>query len=187
MRAGGAEIQVVADPDGLDRSAAHLFVREELDSIQARGLFTVSLSGGSTPLGLYSLLAHEPSIRSQLAWDKIHFFWGDERHVPPDHRDSNYRMANEALLSKVPVPAGNIHRIRGESHDAREAAEEYEKALRQFFHLRNGEFPTFDLVLLGMGTDGHTASLFPGTEALYEQRRLVFANWVKEFSAYQSP
>lgn len=185
MRVGGEEIQVVAGPEALSRSAARMVVRQARQSLKARGLFTLALSGGSTPLGLYTLLAHDPSIRAQLDWGKIHFFWGDERHVPPDHRDSNYRMSKEALLSKVPVPAENIHRIRSENPDAQKAAKEYEQTVRHFFHLGDGEFPRFDLALLGMGTDGHTASLFPGTEALLERRRLVVANWVEKFEVYR--
>ena len=185
MRVGGEMIQVVPGPEALSRSAARVVVRQARQSLKARGLFTLSLSGGSTPLGLYGLLAHDPSIRAQLDWGKIHFFWGDERHVPPDHRDSNYRLAKEALLSEVPVPAENIHRIRSENSDAQKAAQEYEQTLRHFFHLGEGEFPRVDLVLLGMGTDGHTAYLFPGTEALFERRRLVVANWVKKYEAYR--
>ena len=121
----------------------------------------------------------------QLAWDKIHFFWGDERHVPPEHPDSNYRMAKEAMVKKVPIPPENVHRIKSENPNAHQAAEEYEEMLRAFFRLKAGEFPCFALVLLGMGSDGHAASLFPGTEALQEQRHLVVANWVEKFQAYR--
>ena len=179
------EVQVVAGPEELNRAAARVFVQQARDSIEARGLFTVALSGGSTPIGLYASLADDPAILTQLAWDKIHFFWGDERHVPPEHPDSNYRMAKEVVLKKVPIPPENVHRIRSENPNAHQAAEEYEEMLRAFFRLKAGEFPCFALVLFGMGSDGHAASLFPGTEALQEQRHLVVANWVEKFQAYR--
>jgi 6-phosphogluconolactonase len=110
----------------------------------------------------------------------MYFFWGDERHVPPTDPDSNYRMVDEAMLSKIPVPASNVFRLRAENSDAAAVAEEYEKTLRKFFQTGNTEVPRFDLILLGMGPDGHTASLFPGTAALQEKSRLVVANWVEK-------
>ena len=133
------------------------------------------------PRALYSLLASKPDI----PWDKICIFWGDERHVPPDHPESNYRMANEALLSKVPVLPENIFRIHAEEKDAAAAALQYEQALKDFFHLSPGQFPRFDLIFLGVGPDGHTASLFPGTAALNETQRLVVANWVPKFNTHR--
>jgi 6-phosphogluconolactonase len=154
-------------------------------AVQASGTFTLVLAGGSTPRLLYSLLADKPSFRAEMPWEKTHFFWGDERHVPPDHPDSNYRMAHEAMLSKVPVPPANVHRIRSENPDAAVAADDYEHELRQFFHLAERQLPRFDLVLLGMGTDGHTASLFPGTKALVEKKRLVSANWVEKLNTWR--
>jgi 6-phosphogluconolactonase len=111
-------------------------------------------------------------------------FWGDERHVPPDHTDSNYRMAHEAMLSKVQIPAANIHRIVSEK-EAQQAADAYETTLRTFFGLAEGELPRFDLILLGMGPDGHTASLFPGTAAVREKTRLVAATWVEKFNTFR--
>jgi 6-phosphogluconolactonase len=134
---------------------------------------------------LYALLADDASWRAQLPWEKMHFFWGDERHVPPDHPDSNYCMSYEAMLSKVPIPTANIHRIKGEYPSAEQAATEYEYTLREFFPVPSSRFPRFDLVLLGMGQDGHTASLFPGTDALHEQRRWVVANWVEQLKTYR--
>jgi 6-phosphogluconolactonase len=130
---------------------------------------------------LYSLLADEESLRQQLDWSRLHFFWGDERHVPPDHSDSNYRMAKEAMLAKVPAPVENIHRIHGEEADAHKAADEYQDEIRRSLQLQPNQLPRFDLVLLGMGPDGHTASLFPGTTALQEMDRLVAATWVEKF------
>jgi 6-phosphogluconolactonase len=118
-----------------------------------------------------------------VAWDRVHFFFGDERHVPPDHPDSNYRMAYRALLSKIPAPSGNVHRFATELPDAGAAAEYAEYALRRFFALGAGEVPRFDLVLLGMGADGHTASLFPGSEALKETAKLAVAPWVEALEA----
>jgi 6-phosphogluconolactonase len=178
-------IQIVSNADELTRAAAAAFVERAARAVQARGIFSVALSGGTTPRSIYSLLASDASMRARVPWERTHFFWGDERHVPPDHADSNYRMACEAMLVKVPVPAANIHRIKGEYADARSAADEYEADLREFFKLAPHELPRFDLVLLGMGQDGHTASLFPGTDALGERTRLVVANWVEKFKAFR--
>jgi 6-phosphogluconolactonase len=175
------EIRVLKNSQELFSAAAAEFAAQASAAVRAGGRFTVALSGGSTPRSLYALLATRPGI----PWDKICFFWGDERHVPPDHPDSNYGMANEAMLSKVPVRSENIFRIRGEDGDADAAARQYEQTLRDFFHLSPGEFPRFDLVLLGLGPDGHTASLFPGTAALQENQRLVVANWVEKFKTFR--
>ena len=173
-----ADIRILNAPQELFQAAAAEFIALASTAIRDHRKFTVALSGGSTPKSLYSVLA-----RSALPWDKIFFFWSDERHVPPDHPDSNYRMAKEALLSKVPVPPENIFRVRAEEKDANVVAKDYEEALRSFFRLRPGEFPRFDLILLGLGPDGHTASLFPNTAALNETKLLVVANWVEKFKA----
>ena len=173
-----ADIRILNTPQELFQAAAAEFIALASAAIRDHGKFTVALSGGSTPKSLYSVLA-----RSALPWDKIFFFWSDERHVPPDHPESNYRMAKEALLSKVPVPPENIFRVRAEEKDANVVAKYYEEALRSFFGLRPGEFPRFDLILLGLGPDGHTASLFPNTAALNETKLLVVANWVEKFKA----
>lgn len=175
--AAQSEVRVLDTPQDLFHAAAAEFAALAADAARARGKFTVALSGGSTPKSLYTLLTNLPS----LPWDKTCFFWGDERHVPPDDPDSNYRTAYEAMLSKVPVPAENIFRIPAEENDAGAAASAYQETLRRFFHLRAGEFPRFDLILLGIGPDGHTASLFPRTSALQEKKRLVVANWVEKF------
>ncbi len=180
------EIRILANPDELNRRAAEEFVCLSGEAVQAKGFFTVALSGGGTPKSLYSLLASEgDSFRSRVSWDKIHFFWGDERHVSPDRPDSNYRMVQEAMLSKVPVPPEHIHRIKGENPNASETAQEYEQELRKFFWLGAGQLPQFDLVLLGLGPDGHTASIFPGTDVILEQRRHVVASWVEKFNAHR--
>ncbi len=180
------EIQILANADEIARAAAIEFVRQSAESVEAKGLFTVALSGGSTPKSLYSLLASETdTFRSRIPWDKIHFFWGDERHVPPDHPESNYRMVYDAMLSKVPVPLVNIHRIKADNPDAGKPAEDYERVLRGFFRLGAGQMPKFDLVFLGMGPDGHTASLFPGTEVILERKRYVVAYRVAKYNAYR--
>ncbi len=184
MRLIRGAIDISADPGALTRRAAEEFVRLAADAIASHGRCAVALSGGSTPKGLYTLLASEADAsRGRVPWDRMHFFWGDERHVPPHHPDSNYRMALDTLLSKVPVPAQHVHRIRAENPDAGKAAEDYEQALCEFFQLEGGEWPRFDLVLLGMGPDGHTASLFPGTAVLDERKRLVAASWVEHLNA----
>jgi len=178
-----ADLRIVDDLRGLSQAAAEEFVDQATGTVRTNGRFTIALSGGSTPRSLFSLLA--TTFRDQLPWDKMFFFWGDERHVPPDHPESNYRMAYEALLSKVPAPAENVFRVPAENPDANQAAADYEQTLRKFFQLSPGTFPRFDLILLGMGPDGHTASLFPGTSGLQEKSRLVVANWVEKFKAYR--
>lgn len=172
------QIRVLTTPQDLFAAAAEEMVRAAEEAVVQRGQFTIALSGGSTPKSLFNLLA--TNARTALPWDRMFFFWGDERHVLPSDADSNYRMANEVMLSKVPVPPANVFRVLTENPDADAAADAYEKSLRQFFKLGTGEVPKFDLVLLGMGPDGHTASLFPGTAALAEKSRLVVANWVEK-------
>jgi 6-phosphogluconolactonase len=179
---GSGRLLVFPDPAALARAAADDFLRRASDAVAARGRFTVALSGGTTPRRLYELLAGEP-YRSRVPWEKTHFFWGDERHVPPDDPQSNYRMAREALLSRVPVPESNVHRIEAELADASEAAARYDGEVRRFFGLAPGRFPGFDLMYLGLGPEGHTASLFPGTTALDVQDRLVVATWVAKLNA----
>ncbi|HEV2833681.1 MAG TPA: 6-phosphogluconolactonase, partial [Pyrinomonadaceae bacterium] len=161
------EIQVFGNPQQVARAAAEHFIHLKPKS--------VALSGGSTPRVLYELLA-DPSepFRDQIAWDKTHFFFTDERHVPPDHPESNYRMANDALLAHVPLPPENVHRILAEKPVAQDAAEQYELDLRRFF---SEPIPAFDVILLGLGEEGHTASLFPHSPALHETERLVMAPW----------
>ena len=173
------EIRTLTTPQELSGAAAEEVVHATNDAVAARGRFTIALSGGSTPKNLFNLLA--TNARNVLPWDRMFFFFGDERHVPPTDPESNYRMADESLLSKVPVPPGNVFRIAAENPDAAAAAETYEKTLQKFFGLVPAQFPVFDLILLGMGPDGHTASLFPGTAGLQEKSRIVIANWVEKF------
>lgn len=172
------EIRKLSTPQDLFRAAAEEFIRAANDAVEKRGRFAVALAGGSTPKGLYTLLA--ANAGASLPWKNMYFFFGDERHVPPDHPESNYRMASECFFSKAAIPPGNIFRILTENPDAAAAAAAYEETLRDFFAVKPSEIPSFDLILLGMGPDGHTASLFPDTAALKEKSRLVVANWVEK-------
>jgi 6-phosphogluconolactonase len=172
------EIRILADGAAIAKHAAQEFVQAAGEALRAKGSFNVALAGGSTPKALYSLLVNDPSLRSQVPWDKIHLFFGDERHVAPNHPDSNFRMATEAMISKSPLKPEQVTRIKGENPNADHAALEYEKALREYFKLRDGEYPRFDLLLAGMGNEGHTLSLFPGTKALHADGRLVVRNWI---------
>jgi 6-phosphogluconolactonase len=158
--------------------SANEVARIAAEAASARDAFSIALAGGSTPKMLYALLAEHPSLRNSLPWSKTQIFFGDERHVGPGHPDSNFQMASDAMLSKVPLQPAQIHRIKGEYPDAARAAAEYETEIRSVFNLRAGEFPRFDLLLLGMGNEGHTLSLFPGTKALHESQKVVTNNWV---------
>jgi 6-phosphogluconolactonase len=160
----------------MTRAAANLFAARAAEAVSAQGRFTAALSGGKTPVALYDLLAKNP-FASQIPWARVHLFWGDERCVPPDHGDSNYRLVRERLINHVPIPPANVHRMPAEM-DTVEAAARYEEQLREFFAPHGGGFPVFDLVLLGLGEDGHTASLFPGTRALRESARWVLGHYV---------
>ena len=173
---GSSEVRIFDDAEDLMRAAAEAIVSDAARAVEERGRFDWALAGGSTPRALYRLLADDP-YRDRLPWNAIHFYWGDERHVPPDHADSNYRMAREAMLDRVPVPPENVHRIPAERPEAEEAAKEYEATLRAIF--ASDDWPRFDLVPLGLGPEGHTASLFPGTPLLAEQVRWVAAPWVE--------
>jgi len=155
------------DADDLARGAADAVAALIIAAAQKQARFTLALSGGSTPQKLYQCLARD--WRDKIPWERVHFFWGDERFVPPDHPDSNYRMVRESLLQKIPVPSANIHPVPAQCETAREAAAEYERELRFFFG--PGDFPAFDVSLMGLGEDGHTASLFPGSPALNEKSR----------------
>jgi 6-phosphogluconolactonase len=187
MRSRKPDIRILENAEKLGWEAAEEFARQAGEAARTRGAFSVALAGGSTPKALYALLTAETGspFRARVPWETTHFFWGDERHVPPDHPDSNYRMAHEAMLSRVPVPPQNVHRIQAENPDAGRAAAEYAGELRQFFRPEAGQFPRFDLILLGMGPDGHTASLFPGTETVREQNTLVAAPWVEKLRAHR--
>jgi 6-phosphogluconolactonase len=176
-------IRIFDDTEAVSRAAADEFVRCGREAIAARGRFTVALSGGSTPRRLYQLLAGPP-WDDRMDWGRTLFFWGDERCVPPDNAESNYRMAREALLTRVPVPPAHVYRIHAERTDHDAAARDYQNTLADALSVDvAGEPPSLDLVLLGMGPDGHTASLFPHTAALNETIRWVVANFVPKFNA----
>jgi 6-phosphogluconolactonase len=189
-----SRIRIYRDADELALKAAQRFARLADQYVVGCGRFTVALSGGSTPRAMFSLLAEHP-FADTVPWSSIYFFWGDERCVPPDHPDSNYRMANETLLSKVPVPAQNIFRIPAETPEPERAAETYAATITSFFLAGAGatksgtaplsNLPRFDLVFLGMGPDGHTASLFPHSAALQAGEQMVVANYVEKFKAHR--
>jgi len=155
-------------------AAVNIMIDLARSAVAARGFFTFVLAGGSTPRQAYELLAAAANA-ARMPWQQSHFFWGDERWLAADHPDSNFSMADKALLSRVPVPAANIHRITTGHSDPETGAGLYEKHLRDFFRSRDLPVPRFDLVLLGMGTDGHTASLFPGSDLLEEKKKWVAA------------
>jgi 6-phosphogluconolactonase len=178
-----SEVRRYPDSTSLAHGAAELFVLLSKQAIATQGRFTVALSGGATPREFYNLLAHEP-YASQVEWAHVHFFWGDERCVPPEHPNSNLHMAREALLNHVPVSAENIHAMQGDI-DPAQAAAEYEQRLRIFFASSSNTPPRFDLILLGIGDDGHTASLFPVTAAVHEPTRWVVGHFVEKLNAWR--
>ena len=177
-------ILVCQTPEDLFEAAAQFVVQSLTFQPDSGKTYSIALSGGSTPQRLFVRLAAEP-YRSQVDWSSIRIFWGDEREVPPDHSESNFRMAKENLLDRVPIPADQIFRMEGE-RPAQEAAVRYEKVLQRAFSLKNKEgVPRFDLILLGMGSDGHTASLFPETSVLKETEQWVAAPRVEKFHAHR--
>ncbi|WDT75533.1 MAG: 6-phosphogluconolactonase [Candidatus Manganitrophus sp.] len=176
------EIVICRDRDDLGDQAALSFVRFAQEAVSLRGCFSAALAGGATPRTLYRSLA-SAACAEKISWKSVHLFWGDERAVPPDHPDSNYHLANEALISHVPISPQNVHRMPGERSDLQAAADEYEKTLRDFFGPSDPGWPSFDLVLLGIGSDGHTASLFPGSPVLKETVRWVAAPYVEKLKA----
>jgi 6-phosphogluconolactonase len=169
-------VEIYPTPGAMSEAAAKLFTARAAEAVSSHGRFASVLSGGKTPVALYSLLA-KPAFVARIPWARVHLFWGDERCVPPDHADSNYRMVRELLLDHVPIPPANIHRMSGEM-DPVEGAARYEGELRDFFAPHGDGFPVFDCILLGLGDDGHTASLFPGTRALRESARWVAGHYV---------
>jgi 6-phosphogluconolactonase len=193
LQKSSCQVRVYRDPEELALKAARLFARLADQYVIGCGRFTVALSGGSTPKAMFSVLSAEPFLDT-VPWSSIYFFWGDERCVPPDHPDSNYRMTSETLLSKVPVPPANVFRIPAEVPDPDRAAEEYTATLTQFFLTgpanRTGtaplsSVPRLDLVFLGMGPDGHTASLFPHTAAIEAGEQIAVANYVEKFKTHR--
>lgn len=170
---------VLPDPAAVAGETADRFVQAARDAIEERGIFRVALSGGGTPKQVYPLLLQRDR-HDAVDWRRVEFFWGDERSVPPDHPESNFGVAYGMLISQLPARADRIHRMPAEAPDIDAAALSYESELRLAFDARGDEPPAFDLVWLGMGPDGHTASLFPGTDALDETERWVVGNWVPQ-------
>jgi 6-phosphogluconolactonase len=177
------EIIVCRDADELARKAAEQFIARAGEAIARSGRFAVALSGGSTPKALYSLLA-SPDFRDRIDWSRVHLFWGDERCVPPEHPDSNFGMVREALLKKIQIPNKNTHRMLGEREPG-QAVAAYEAELKDFFGVKPGGWPRFDLIFLGLGEDGHTASLFPGTDAANETEHLAAVAYVERLQSYR--
>jgi 6-phosphogluconolactonase len=175
---GAREVVLLPDAAAITRRAADEFLKAVNEAIARKDCFNVALAGGSTPKALYTMLSENPTYSSKIPWAKLHFFFGDERHAPPDNAESNFHMANQTLFSKGMIRQEQITRIKGEYADTEKAALEYEQALRTYFGLQEGEFPRFDLLLLGMGEEGHTLSLFPGTKALHATQPIVVRNWV---------
>ncbi|HEX7077285.1 MAG TPA: 6-phosphogluconolactonase [Candidatus Eisenbacteria bacterium] len=180
-------LRVVPDTPALAEAAAGEFLSIGAEAIRSAGRFTVALAGGNTPRLAYERIAAtwRDAPDGPLDWSRVQLFWGDERYVPRDDPQSNYRMAREALIVRVPVPADNIHPAPTDLPDPREAAARYEATIRGIFRLVTGGVPRFDLVLLGMGADGHTASLFPGTEALDATERLTAAVHVSALDSWR--
>jgi 6-phosphogluconolactonase len=175
-------VRVCPNPTEVARTAARLFVDYAWQSIARYGQFFVALSGGNTPRMLYQFLASD-EFRGQVDWAKVHVFWSDERAVPPDHPDSNYGMARRELLLRVAVPQANVHRMEAEKPNIGRAAHEYEEVLRKYLQFDDRGFPRFHLILLGMGPDGHTASLFPGTRVTRQTSRWVSTPTVAKLNA----
>ena len=166
------EINIVANYEDLCEKVTQEILDLSNKKIALQNQFSIVLSGGSTPKGIYQCMAG-PLYRNKFRWEKMHFFWGDERWVPPEDQRSNYRMVSEALLTKVNIPSENIHPIQTKNCDLQASARLYEESISDFFKLKKGDFPVFDLILLGIGQDGHTASLFPGNPALLEKDLLA--------------
>lgn len=175
---------IYPDADALNHAVAQCWVDLAGQAIAANGEFHVALSGGTTPRALYERLASAEFV-SRIAWPQVHVWFGDERMVAPDHADSNYHMAQQALLRHVPLVPANIHRIEGERVVACEAAQAYQSQLVAYLPLSTQGVPQFDLVLLGLGPDGHVASLFPGTAILQERARYVGAVFVQKLNAWR--
>ena len=175
-----AILQTYPNAETLARAVASHFIECAREAISSKGYFSVVLAGGSTPRTTYEVLA-TVEFAPRIEWEKVHVFWGDERCVAPNHEDSNYRMAFEVMLRHSPIPVKQIYRMEGEL-EPKQAANNYENQLKSFFA---GKPPRFDLILLGLGDDGHTASLFPGTKALGETRRMIIANYVRKLSSWR--
>ena len=176
IRLNNGKLVVFDDAESLAKGLAERFVALAEVAVKQRGRFTVALSGGSTPQALYCLLA-KPAVSNRVPWNRTHLFWGDERCVPPEHPESNFGVARDYLLGKISIPSSHVFRVRGEDPPP-DTARAYAKTLHEVFKTEP-DWPTFDLIILGMGPDGHTASLMPGTAALQDERRWVVENVVR--------
>jgi 6-phosphogluconolactonase len=172
-------IEVASDAQDLAERMVELFLRTAEEALSSRGVFIGAVSGGHTPERFFRQLAGTPRAQA-LPWDKVHVFWVDERYVPPDSEASNYRLAANTLLSRIEIPPANVHRIPTEYGDIREAARAYEETIREVFGLKKGQMPEFDLIVLGMGSDGHTGSLFPDSYAAYDIEDLACVVYVTD-------
>lgn len=170
-------LEVIPDSEGLAHRSLGLFISEANKAIASKGVFYIAISGGNTPRRFYQLLGEDKRIL-QLPWDKIHLFWVDERYVPTESPYSNYKLAADSFLGKIPVPKENVHRICTESSDLQESARQYEGVIRRVFKLKENQIPQFDLMVLGMGPDGHTGSLFPNSYASFDTEDLACAVYV---------
>lgn len=179
MNGNAGELMVLDTPQAVAQAVADAFVNDAQAAIGERGRFFVALAGGTTPKAAYALLA-QPPRRERVDWQRVNVFFGDERCVPPDSDQSNYKMANDALLHNVNIPESNVHRMRGEDAPEKAAADYADVLVREI-----GNPPRFDLIMLGMGADGHTASLFPGTDPRQDENRLVRSIYVKKMSAHR--
>ncbi len=178
------KVTIFPDLAALNHAAVQRWIGLYREAVRERGVFHVALAGGSTPRQLYRQLSH-PDIARKVDWERVHIYFGDERSVPCDHPASNYRMAKESLLDRVPIPASHIHRMKTELDDMGEVARRYEEVLLENLPVSDGGVPLFDLILLGIGPDGHTASLFPGTDILNERERFVAAVYVEEKTTWR--
>jgi 6-phosphogluconolactonase len=170
-------VEVVSDPEGLAQRSAAIFIGDAEKAIKAKGVFYLAISGGHTPKRFFELLS-EVSQAKALPWDRIQLFWVDERYVPPDSQWSNYKLAADTFLAKVAIPKENIHRIPTEYSDSMAAAQCYEETIRKVFGLRENQVPEFDLIVLGMGAEGHTGSLFPNSYAPFDTENLACVVYV---------
>lgn len=166
------KLHILSDLEALSLKAAEIFVDLSKCCIASNGQFLVAVSGGSSPIRLYTLLGSD-MFGHQVDWRRLHFFWVDERFVPHSHKDSNYSLLYDHLLSKISIPQENLHPVRTDLSSPQDAASNYEEEIKNFFRLAEGSLPSFDLILLGIGEDGHTASLFPADEVLKETKRLA--------------
>lgn len=165
-------VKIVSDSDAAARECLDIFITAAEQAVKAKGVFHTAVSGGHTPIKFFELLGSRAEVKN-MPWDKIHVFWVDERYVPHDSPHSNYKLARDSFLSKVPIPEQNIHPIPTEGEDSDLACKEYEKTISSVFDIKPGQLPEFDLVVLGMGADGHTGSMFPGSYASFDTTDLA--------------